>query len=405
MPERRLDMNRRITPKDELENRCFALQALMAAEGLDAVIVVQNADLFYFTGTIQSGCLYVPVEGTPIYMVRRDAERARCESSLAEIVPFSSMREVFGIIAGYSLPEPKRIGMEFDVLPVSFFERYRKVFPAARFQDATPLIRRVRMKKSSYELARMREAARQVDKVYRQAGESIREGMTDLDLAAELEYVARKEGHLGYIRMRVFNGEMIFGHTFSGADGALPAYTDTPLGGAGLHPSFGQGCGRKQIWPGEPIVVDFAGSCDGYLVDQTRIFALDSLPENLLAGHNDMLAVQEYMRQLALPGAVWGDVYEACLALAVEQGHADNFMGYRGSQVSFIGHGVGIEIDEYPFLARGFSDMSLEVGMVFAFEPKLVFPEVGAVGIENTFHLSENGLEQLTFSRENIVIL
>lgn len=208
-------MNRLITPRDELESRCLALQALMAAEGLDAVIVVQNADLFYFTGTIQSGCLYVPVEGTPIYMVRRDAERARCESSLAEIVPFSSMREVFGIIAGYSLPEPKRIGMEFDVLPVSFFERYRKVFPAARFQDATPLIRRVRMKKSPYELARMREAARQVDKVYRQAAESIREGMTDLDLAAELEYVARKEGHLGYIRMRVFNGEMIFGHTFS----------------------------------------------------------------------------------------------------------------------------------------------------------------------------------------------
>ncbi len=398
-------MNRLITPKEELERRCLALQALMAVEGLDAVIVVQNADLFYFTGTIQSGCLYVPVVGKPIYMVRRDAERARIESSLAEIVSFSSMREVPGNVAGYSLPEPKRIGMELDVLPVSFFERYRKVFPSASFLDATPLIRKVRMKKSAYELARMRDAARQVDKVNRHAAESIREGMTDLDLAAELEYVARKEGHLGLIRMRVFNGEMLFGHTFSGADGALPAYTDTPLGGAGLHPSFGQGCGRKRIRPCEPIVVDFAGSCDGYLVDQTRIFALESLPGKLLAGHDDMLAVQECMRQMALPGAVWGDIYDACLALAVEQGHADNFMGYRGSQVSFIGHGVGIEIDEYPFLARGFSDMGLEAGMVFAFEPKLVFPEVGAVGIENTFHLSENGLEQLTFSRENIVIL
>jgi Xaa-Pro dipeptidase len=405
MPGRLRDMREMKTPVEELENRCLALQVLMAAEELDSVIVVQNADLFYFTGTIQSGCLYVPVHGKPIYMVRRDAERARIESSLAEIVSFSSMREVPGIVAGYSLPEPKKIGMEFDVLPVSLFERYRKVFPSASFLDATPLIRRVRMKKSAYELARMRHAARQVDKVYRHAAESIREGMTDLDLAAELEYVARKEGHLGLIRMRVFNGEMLFGHTFSGADGALPAYTDTPLGGAGLHPSFGQGCGRKRIRPGEPIVVDFAGSCDGYLVDQTRIFALESLPEELLAGHDDMLAVQECMRQMALPGAVWGDIYEACLALAVEQGHADNFMGYRGSQVSFIGHGVGIEIDEYPFLARGFSDMGLEAGMVFAFEPKLVFPEVGAVGIENTFHLSENGLEQLTFSRENIVIL
>ncbi len=398
-------MEGRITPKSELDHRRFALQTLMATEGLDAVIIVQNADLFYFTGTIQSGCLYVPTEGEPVYLVRRDAGRARLESSLAEIVPFFSMREVPGLLAEYSLPEPKRIGMEFDVLPVSFYERYRKVFPDARFQDATPLIRRVRMKKSPYELEIMRAAARQVDAVYRHAGETIREGMTDLDLAAELEYVARREGHLGHIRMRVFNGEMIFGHTFSGADGALPAYTDTPLGGAGLHPSFGQGCGRKTIRACEPIVVDFAGSCDGYLVDQTRVFALESLPAKLLTGHDDMLAVQECMKQKAKPGVAWGDVYDACHALAVERGHADHFMGYRGSQVSFIGHGVGIEIDEYPFLARGFSDMCLEAGMVFAFEPKLVFPELGAVGIENTFHLSESGLEQLTFSSEKIVIL
>ncbi|MGA7828650.1 MAG: Xaa-Pro peptidase family protein [Geobacteraceae bacterium] len=398
-------MNGLITPREELERRSSALQILMAAEGLDAVIIIQNADLFYFTGTIQSGCLYVPVSGKPIYMVRRDATRARNESTLAEIVPFSSMREVSGLVSGYSLPQPKRIGMEFDVLPVSFFERYRKVFPSAEFQDVTPLIRRVRMKKSPFELTRMRIAARQADKVCRHAADIIREGMTDLDLAAELEYVARKEGHLGFIRMRVFNGEMIYGHTFSGADSALPAYTDTPLGGAGLHPSFGQGCGRKPIRPSEPIVVDFAGSCDGYLVDQTRVFALGELPDKLLSGYDDMLAVQQLMREQAVPGAVWGDLYDACLALAVKQGHAENFMGYRGAQVSFIGHGLGIEIDEYPFLARGFSDMFLDVGMVFAFEPKLVFPEIGAVGIENTFHLSENGLEQLTFSREDIVIL
>jgi Xaa-Pro dipeptidase len=129
------------------------------------------------------------------------------------------------------------------------------------------------------------------------------------------------------------------------------------------------------------------------------------LDDRITAGYNDMLAVQERMVKLAGPGAVWGGIYDACLALAAERGHADHFMGFKGSQVSFIGHGVGIEIDEYPFLARGFSDMVLEEGMVFAFEPKLVFPGIGAVGIENTFHLSEKGLEQLTFSNENIVIV
>lgn len=398
-------MNGRNTPKSELDCRIYALQSLMATEGLDAVLLIQNADLFYFTGTIQSGCLCIPVEGEPIYMVRRELQRAHAESALTEIVPFSSMREAPAILDGYGIRELERVGMELDVLPVGLFERYRKVFPGVKFSDATPLVRRVRMKKSPYELEIMREAARQVDLVYRRARDVIRVGMTDLDLAAELEYVARREGHLGHIRMRAFNGEMIFGHTFSGADGAVPAYTDTPLGGAGLHPSFGQGCGTKPIAPGEPIIVDFAGSIDGYLVDQTRVFSVGELPEELRKGYLDMLAVQERMRERAVPGAVWGEIYDACHAFAVEKGHSDHFMGYKGAQVSFIGHGVGIEIDEYPFLARGFSEMTLEAGMVFAFEPKLVYPGIGAVGIENTFHLSDSGLEQLTFSSEDIVVL
>ena len=217
----------RMTPKSELDYRCGKLQQLMAAEGLDAVIILQNADLFYFTGTIQSGNLYVPVEGEPVYMVRRDYQRATRESALQEIVPFASMREIPDIISRYGYGKPERIGMEFDVLPVSFFGRYGKVFPDAEMSDATPLIRRVRMIKSPYEIEIMRDAARQVDIVYRRAGEVVREGVTDLEIAAELEYAARLEGHLGIIRMRVFNGEMFFGHTLSGPDSAVAAYTDS----------------------------------------------------------------------------------------------------------------------------------------------------------------------------------
>ena len=111
------------------------------------------------------------------------------------------------------------------------------------------------------------------------------------------------------------------------------------------------------------------------------------------------------MTEIAVPGAIWGEVYDQCLALAVDLGYADSFMGNKGAQVSFIGHGIGIEIDEYPFLARGFSDMTLEPGMVFAFEPKVVFPGEGAVGIENTFYLTDNGLKLLTYSSQELAIL
>jgi len=395
----------RITPKNELEHRFRKLQQLMAGEDLDAVIMLQNADLYYFTGTIQSGALYVPRTGEPVYMVRKDFGRARMESGLKSIVPFSSMKDIPYILGRLDYPFPARVGMELDVLPVNFFERYRKAFPAAAFSDATPLIRKVRMVKSHYEIHAMQDAAHQVDKIYRRVREVLKEGMTDIDLAAELEYVARKEGHQGFVRMRVFNGEMVYAHVFSGADSAVPAYTDTPLGGMGPNPSFGQGASWKRIERFEPVIVDFAGCCDGYLVDQTRIFALGGLSDRLRKGYDDMVRVQERMMDLAAPGVPWGTLYDECLALALEMGYADSFMGNRGAQVSFIGHGLGVEIDEYPFIARGFADMALENGMAFAFEPKVVFPGEGAVGVENTFYLSDDGLKKLTCSPEELVIL
>lgn len=395
----------RITPAEELAYRCKRLQHYMVEEGLDAVIMLQNADLFYFTGTVQTGNLYVPAEGEPLYMVRKDFMRARMECGLKEVVPFSSMKDIPALLAGYGYPVPARIGMELDVLPVNFFGRYQKVFPAARFSDATPVIRKVRMIKTHYEIHLLQDAANQVDKVNSRVKEVVREGMTDLELAAELEYTARREGHQGLVRMRAFNGEMVYAHVFSGADTAVPAYLDTPLGGMGLNPSFGQGAGYNRIERNEPIIVDFAGSFDGYLVDQTRIFAIGGLSDKLKKGYEDMLKIQERMMVLAPERPTWGRIYEECLDLAVELGYAESFMGRKGAQVSFIGHGLGIEIDEYPFLAKGFNDMTLEPGMVFAFEPKVVFPGEGAIGIENTFYLTESGLKQLTFSDQKLIIL
>jgi Xaa-Pro dipeptidase len=349
----------------------------MGRTGLDGVVIVQNADLFYFTGTLQAGTLYVPAEGAPLYMVRKDARRARQESALEQIVPLAGMRDMPGLLEEHGHPLPRRLGFELDVLPVAFFERYRKTFPGADAVDASDLIRRVRMFKSDWELARLRESARQADAVYRHAREVIREGMTDIELAAELEHTARLSGHPGLIRMRSFNGEMLYAHICSGPDSALPAYLDTPLGGAGPHPSFGQGAGWHRIGAHEPIIVD----------------------------NDDMVRVQELMRELAAVGTNCAELYERCLGLAHELGYADQFMGIAGAQVSFIGHGLGVEIDEYPLIGRGGKAFELAVGMAFAFEPKAVFAGQGAVGIENTFYLGGQGLEQITFSDEQPVIL
>jgi Xaa-Pro dipeptidase len=395
----------RITPASELITRYQKLQKLMQRDGLDAVLILQNADLFYFTGTIQQGLLYVPAAGEPLYMVRKDSGRARMECGLKEIVPFKSPKDVPGILADFSYALPKRAGMELDVLPVTLYQRMAKVLEGCAISDATPLIRTVRAVKSKYEIEIMKDAALQVDRVCQRAREIIREGMTDLELAAELEFTARKMGHQGISRMRGFNSELFYGQIFSGADSAAPAFLDAPLGGVGVNPSIGQGASYKRIGRNEPITVDFAGAFDGYLVDQTRIFSIGELPEQLRRAYDDMLRIELRLKEIARPGVVWGEIYENCYRLAVEMGYQDHFMGSKGAQVSFIGHGIGIEIDEYPFIARGFQDQVLEEFMTFAFEPKAVFPGLGAVGVENTFWVAESGLKHLTFSSEELVVL
>lgn len=395
----------RITPASELQARIGKLQSLMQRDGLDAILMIQNADLFYFTGSIQQGMLYVPVVGEPLYMVRKDFGRARMESGLKEVVPFKSPKDIGGILAGYGYPQPKRAGMELDVVPVELYQRFAKAFEGCEMVGATHQIRTVRAVKSEYEIAIMKDAALQVDRVYQRAREVIHEGMTDLELAAELEFCARKQGHQGVVRMRGFNNELFYAQIFSGADSAVPAFLDTPLGGLGVSPAVGQGASYKTIRRGEPIIVDFGSCFDGYLVDQTRVFSIGPLPEQLMRAYEDMLRVQDKMMLVARPGVPWGEIYDQCYQYACELGYCEVFMGNPGAQVSFIGHGVGTEIDEYPFIARGFKDQLLEENMTFAFEPKAVFAGLGAVGIENTFRLAVDGPKHITFSDQALAIL
>ena len=103
------------------------------------------------------------------------------------------------------------------------------------------------------------------------------------------------------------------------------------------------------------------------------------------------------------PGTICEDIYAQAEALAQEMGLQDHFMGIGSDRVRFIGHGVGLELDEYPIFAKGMK-MALAPGMTFALEPKFVFPE-GAVGIENTYALQADGLRVLTQAPQDIIVI
>jgi len=129
-------------------------------------------------------------------------------------------------------------------------------------------------------------------------------------------------------------------------------------------------------------------------VDQTRIYSLGKLPDKLTRAHTVALEIQAELAGLAKPGVSSAWLYEQATKLAKEAGLEDYFMGHPKG-VSFVGHGIGLEINELPVIARK-HDLPLEENMVLAIEPKMVFPEAGVVGVENTFIVTKNGLERLS---------
>jgi Xaa-Pro aminopeptidase len=393
------------TPKTELDRRIDDLKRNLRKNHLDAALILQPIDLFYFAGTLQKANLYVPVDGDPILMVHKSTERARAESGIKQIQHLESPKKIPAILKANGYAPPRSLGLELDVLPTNIYFSYRRIFQEAEIVDLSQPIRMMRAVKSAYEISIMRRAAEFSDQVAEHVPSILHEGMTELELAGKVEAEARRLGHQGVVRMRLWGGEMFYGHLMAGPTGAVPSYLASPTGGVGASPAMAQGPGFNAIRRHEPVLVDYVFAYNGYLSDHTRIFSLGSLPQELVDAHSAMLEVQGLVKKIAIPGIPSGAIYEQALAKATELGYADYFMGAAGRErIRFVGHGIGLEIDEFPFLAAG-QDLQLQEGMTIALEPKLIFPGQGVVGIENTHVVTRDGLEQFGKYPENIIII
>ncbi len=392
------------TPREELDTRIRRFQAYLTRQQIGGALILQNSDLFYFSGTVQQAHLYIPADGAPLLMVRKSIERARAESALPDIVPLKSPREIPALLKARQLPLPETLGLEMDVLPAALYLNYTRLFEGTALTDVAPGIRMVRAVKSIYEQDLMRQAAALADGVAGAARHLIKEGMTEIDLAGQVEAEARRRGHQGVVRMRMWGGELFYGHLLAGPSAAVPSYLASPTGGQGASAAVAQGAGFRPIQPHEPILLDYVFAWQGYIADHTRIFALGDLPDDLLKAHQAMLDLQEALKNRARPGIKAGGLYDFAIRWVADKGYGDWFMGADDQRIRFIGHGVGLELDEYPFLARG-QDMPLEKGMAIALEPKLVIPGKGVVGIENTHIVGNNGLEQITRYDEAVQVI
>jgi Xaa-Pro aminopeptidase len=241
-----------------------------------------------------------------------------------------------------------------------------------------------------------------MDGVMDLAKNTIKEGMTELELDAVLTAYTRKKGHMGFFRARSYNQDMNYCHVLFGEVSALSSYVKGPLGGKGTTPAIPLGAGFSVAVRNQPLVVDFGMGYRGYVSDMTRTFVIGKLPAELEKAFEVTREVKYFTRDWVRPGRSPADLYNKLIMLVKKRGFEDHFMGYMQNRVPFIGHGIGLEIDEYPVIAPMFK-AEFAPGMVFALEPKMAFPGTGAVGLEDDFEVTDKGVELLTHYQDNII--
>lgn len=371
---------------DEQALRLTHLKKLMAQDGTDAMLLNINANLYYLTGRVYSGYIYIHRDvDAPTYFVKRPVD-LEGDGVIAIHKPENILEE----LQRHSLPMPKRLALEQDTLPYNAVLRLCRALGVSTddIANADALLRHARAVKTPGEIQMIASSGSCHEHVYRMIPRLYRDNMTDIELQVEIERVSRLEGCLGQFRINGNDMELYMGNVLAGDNADAPSPYNFAMGGAGADPSLPVGANGTIIRTGMTVMVDVNGNYTGYMTDMTRTFVLGDIPEEARRAHRLSIDICDTLAQMGRVGTAASAMYEKALEMAREAGLEHYFMGHR-QHAGFVGHGVGIEINELPVIAPRSRDI-LEAGNVIAIEPKFVIPGVGAVGIENTYVVRED---------------
>lgn len=382
----------------ELKLRWDKIQQNMSDVHADGLLICDNVNLYYVSGRIFRGYCYIPVKGEPIFFVRRPLGL-----NGTQVVYIRKPEEIGEYLQKNGIAFPDKLLLESDSISYSDYKRYETIFTPKEVLNGTALLRRCRSIKTPYEIDLIRRSGELHAKAYETIPSLYRKGMTDVEFSIELEHECRKLGSLGIFRIFGQSMEIFMGSVLAGDNADTPSPYDFAMGGAGLDVSLPVGCNGTVLTEGMSLMVDMGGNFTGYMTDMTRTYAIGSVQELALKAHETSIAIHQAIVAKSRPGVAAKDLYELAAEMANHAGLSDYFMGHR-QKAGFIGHGVGIEINEAPVLAPRSRDILAE-GMVFALEPKFVIPGTGALGIENTYVVTADGVEKLTIFEEELISL
>lgn len=379
----------------EFETRLSRIRSFMDRASVDAVIISDFANQYYITGRVFAGHIYLPLEGMPVFFVRRPVRLDG--DGVVYVRKPEQMAETIG------LNVPAVVGLEMDTASYSAITRLAAIFPESKTANASTIMRCARAVKTDAEQQLLRESGIKQEHVYRLIPRLYRPGMSDLELQVEIERQSRLQGCLGQFRISGDSMEIYMGNVITGENADSPTPYDFAMGGRGLHPSLPVGCDGSLIERSHSVMIDMNGDYTGYMTDMTRTFSAGKLDDLAVRAHQCSIDIVHALADMARPGTPAKELYQRAEQMARDAGLADYFMGHR-QKAGFVGHGLGIEINEMPVIAPRSRDI-IESGNVIAFEPKFVIPHVGAVGIENTYIIHDESAECVTNAPEELIDL
>lgn len=391
--------NLQLLPSDELQLKLGRIHDLMHAQGIGSMLIGDNANKFYLTGRVFAGYIYIVSEPrTIVYFALRG------QGLVGEnVYDIHKPENIAEILESEALPQPVGLGLELNQLSWATVQRLAAALGQSHFDNADVVLMKARSVKTPGEIHLIEECGVSHARVYQRIPHLYQEGMTDIELQIEIEHVTRLEGGLGIFRCSGDDMELNQGSVLTGDNADAPSPYDFAMGGAGLSPALPVGADGSVIRPGNSVMVDCNGCFNGYMTDMTRTFSLGTLPPEALRAHQLSIDICRALEKFGRPGTPCSEMYNLAVQMSRDAGLEDHFMGHR-KHAGFVGHGVGIAVNELPVLAPRFKG-SLQEGNVIAIEPKFVIEHVGAVGIENTYAVTPDGLRNLTHAPEQIISL
>lgn len=390
-----------LLPEGELGLHLSRVADAMRAQGLTAALIRDNANIYYLTGRVFRGYIYIDAGlGLIRYFVRQPSNL--CGEGVCHIHKPEQIKEM---LEAEGVTVPAEVAFDLDSVSASEAMRLATAFAMpAPGPNASTAMRVARSVKTPYEQEKQRLSGEKQVLVYSRIPALYKEGMTDIELQIEIERALRLEGCLGIFRMAGNEMELFMANVLTGENADTPSPYDFAMGGAGADPSLPIGADGTVIRPGMPVMVDANGNFNGYMTDMTRCYAPGEVNPKAAEINELSHHICDTLADKMRPGIEARSLYAKALEIATEAGMADYFMGHR-HHAGFVGHGIGIEVNELPVIAPR-SRSVLEAGNVIALEPKFVVPGLGAVGIENTYIVKENGpAEVITKAPTEIVRL